>query len=396
MRLSLLLISFYGAAVSSTRCTTPTLRKEIRELSPDELTRLTNAVNQLHHTRHPTINNLSQYEYFTKIHFENVPNAHEVPAFLPWHRHFLRKFEVALQAVDPSVSLPYWDWSLDSQQPHRSVVLTPAYFGGNGERTRDGCLMEGPFGNWTLRYPTPHCLRRTYDQGDRVSALSYPEELLLYLNQAKFSDFSLLVEEKHAYPHLFVGGKRGDFRPMWSPNDPLFFLHHTFIDYIWFLWQRRHPSANPYEGDRYRMLAGPDDVLVPFHDVKVRSLLDTASDAYCYTYSEEYPRLTYSRCPTKRVKQRAREELNSNMFINGPLQNSTMQEALVYLRERYGGKELNGQPKLTPVGPFSMQEIKEIGFTMPHEVKSNSDDSVELVGLLNRTPKFRSLARFHH
>lgn len=39
--------------------------------------------------------------------------GHRSPSFLPWHRRFLLQFEEALQAIDPTVNLPYWDWTAD-------------------------------------------------------------------------------------------------------------------------------------------------------------------------------------------------------------------------------------------------------------------------------------------
>src|SRR5690242_3067160 len=45
--------------------------------------------------------------------FRNV--AHRGPAFGPWHREMLRRFELDLQAEVAGVTLPYWDWASDSQ-----------------------------------------------------------------------------------------------------------------------------------------------------------------------------------------------------------------------------------------------------------------------------------------
>src|SRR2546422_11429366 len=40
---------------------------------------------------------------------------HRSPTFLLWHREMLRRFELDLQAIDSSVTVPYWDWTVDNQ-----------------------------------------------------------------------------------------------------------------------------------------------------------------------------------------------------------------------------------------------------------------------------------------
>src|SRR5690606_6643010 len=77
--------------------------------------------------------------------------GHRSPSFLPWHRRFLLEFERALQSVDASVALPYWDWTTDSSV--RSSLWAPDFLGGSG-RNRDGRVTDGPFaastGNWPI------------------------------------------------------------------------------------------------------------------------------------------------------------------------------------------------------------------------------------------------------
>ena len=31
-----------------------------------------------------------------------------------------------------------------------------------------------------------------------------------------------------------------------SPNDPVFFLHHCYIDLLWEQWRKQHPTSDPY------------------------------------------------------------------------------------------------------------------------------------------------------
>src|SRR5437899_1720758 len=78
---------------------------------------------------------------------------HGNPTFLPWHRELLRRLELDLQAVDSSVTIPYWDWTVDASPS--SSLWHPDFLGGDG-RAHDGRVMDGPFaydaGHWPLKY----------------------------------------------------------------------------------------------------------------------------------------------------------------------------------------------------------------------------------------------------
>ncbi|KAJ9059829.1 hypothetical protein DSO57_1037458 [Entomophthora muscae] len=365
----------------------PVVRREIRELSSQELRKLTNAINQLHKQ--------GKYEEFTKIHLDNTAFAHEMPEFLPWHRYFIRKFEMALQEIDPSVSLPYWDWSLDSQAPHLSKVLTPSMYGGNGKK--DKCVQDGPFANWQMTVPDKHCLRRDFDRGANIQPFGYPEEINLFLNEPRFSDFSRLLEDKHAYPHLFIGGDRGDLNPMWSPNDPIFYLHHTFMDLLWSKWQERHPNSDPYEGKRYNLKRTPKDKFTPWKNITVESTFDIKNSFYCYTYPE-YPRPVFAASATEEHKIEVKKSINTNPFLNGFLKNTTIIPALDLLREKVAASLktkaiVKSNHELRVAGPFTDKWIKSFEFNLK-EFRMNSDNSILLAQLLNQLEGFESLASF--
>ncbi|KAK9701190.1 hypothetical protein K7432_011830 [Basidiobolus ranarum] len=75
-----------------------TIRKEIRQLTNSERNAFINAVN--------TLKRNGKYDELVSIHLNYVPYAHSTPAFFPWHRNYIKTFELALQKVNPRVTLP--------------------------------------------------------------------------------------------------------------------------------------------------------------------------------------------------------------------------------------------------------------------------------------------------
>ncbi|SOR76974.1 Tyrosinase [Streptomyces chartreusis NRRL 3882] len=97
-----------------------TVRKNQSALTPDEKRRFVAALLELKRS--------GRYDEFVTTHNAFIVSdtddgertGHRSPSFLPWHRRFLLEFERALQSVDPSVALPYWDWSVD-RSPRASL-----------------------------------------------------------------------------------------------------------------------------------------------------------------------------------------------------------------------------------------------------------------------------------
>jgi tyrosinase len=80
-------------------------------------------------------------------------------------------------------------------------------------------------------------------------------------------------------------------------SDPVFFLHHTQIDRLWYLWQQEDPEARytDYSGiktqDQFDGTIPPpssiDDVLPMLglaDDLTVKDVMSTTVGPFCYSY----------------------------------------------------------------------------------------------------------------
>src|SRR5215210_2375895 len=188
----------------------------------------------------------------------NPDVAHGGPAFYPWHRECLRRFELQLQAVDPTVTIPYWDPTVDNSPS--SSLWASDFMGGNGEGSTYE-VMTGPFaystGTWTLNVTDnrrqPPYLRRAF--GVKVATLPSATTLNSTLNRVPYDaspwntqtsttqSFRKSSETSvHNRVHNWVGGT---MQGASSPNDPVFWLLHCVLDRHWARWQKMHPTE-PY------------------------------------------------------------------------------------------------------------------------------------------------------
>ncbi|MDB9527114.1 tyrosinase family protein [Oscillatoria sp. CS-180] len=244
--------------------------------------------------------------------------AHRGPAFLPWHREFILRFEQDLQGVlsDPDFGLPYWDWAADaslpdSTDPLRVTAWRNDLLGGDGSGANNH-VTTGPFAHdpgdpdsWTIVSspgdPAPFLKRTlgrqvptlgTQDQVNAALAVSSYDESPWDTSSAASQSFRNHLEGfvpsppgLHNRGHVWVGGS---MLPGTSPNDPVFFLHHCNVDRIWALWQACNPTV-PYIPDNSVADAPPghrlNDRMFPWTgptDRRIADLLDIATLGYSY------------------------------------------------------------------------------------------------------------------
>ncbi|MDT3671468.1 MAG: tyrosinase family protein [Aromatoleum sp.] len=229
----------------------------------------------------------SRYDDFVYIHEQSMAGhppadpgphpGHKGPLFFPWHREFLRQFENALRGVagDPSICLPYWDFSRDQAPADPGYPFIDDFLGGDGTGAGDA-VETGPFAfanGWTLTLGSSDRLQRNF--GGSTPSLPTSAAVTGALaestydspsydwNVAGADSFRNLVEgwvgpqggpNMHNRVHVWIGGS---MLPATSPNDPVFFLNHAKEDELWAVWMQKYPAVPHYlPNDGYAIPAG--------------------------------------------------------------------------------------------------------------------------------------------
>jgi tyrosinase-like protein len=183
------------------------IRKNYRSLTDGERDRFVQA---LFHVKSTGV--VDQLAEIHARHFNH--GIHRSSHFLPWHREMLLRFEDALRTHHPDVTIPYWDSTVDRSP---SDPLWSNYFLGQFDSAwgLNRALGSGPLS--TQQEVEANQGRSTYDT-------FWPE----------------LENPIHNRPHVWVEGVMAMAA---SPGDPVFYLHHCWIDMLWARWQLAHPGA---------------------------------------------------------------------------------------------------------------------------------------------------------
>ncbi|CAI4226184.1 unnamed protein product [Auanema sp. JU1783] len=216
------------------------LRKEYRMMTDNERSRWNSAVVQLKRS--------GEYDRISVMHRQvgSSSGAHSGPGFLPWHREYMKRIEIAVRMIDPGIAMPYWDSVLDSYlpDPRDSIMFTPSFM---GEIDGAGQVSRGAFAGFRTLEGRPNIIRRPATEGRLFSEtninnlLSQTEiqNVLAYTAPQSGCPFRPnfgALEYSHSSIHLWIGG---DMKPpSTSANDPIFFLHHCFVDFVWEMWRQ--------------------------------------------------------------------------------------------------------------------------------------------------------------
>lgn len=271
--------------------------------------------------------------------------------FVVFHRLFLLKFENSLLAVDPAISgLPYWDIQEGLEEVFGPNSLSFGSVPGTGPNSE---VIDGAFADWKISSYDPQVeeehdlyegfgdifsnatgttmLRTTgvlteslvryptCDGAQDMGVLAYtPENYETCVSQTNFAQFNWCLDTEsanwvHGAAHFLIGStdsdlygfgcpwfsppnmtasgvRQGDYIDKFtSPNDPIFWLHHAFLDRISLEFMKRNQDqANQYWGFK----ASSENGTVP-EVVEGTFLDDVISSAWPFegdiVYSEDAP-----------------------------------------------------------------------------------------------------------
>ncbi|MGH8906692.1 MAG: tyrosinase family protein [Egibacteraceae bacterium] len=260
------------------------IRKSAVDLTSSERDQLLEAIIRLKHRPVPNgPAGVSRYDQFVALHGavfavlapglppgETVNFGHWNIGFCAWHRQYLREFEKALQAEVAGVTIPYWDWT--DHVGAVNTLFTPEFLGS----LRVGA--PGPVSDGVLRNPVPPAQRPVWwpagadgypihpllDDGfgqalargsvgvgwpPSTAGITQLEQLVIaqpgvhplwYFWLVLEQGHPQIVARTHNTGHNFIGGHMsGGF----SPNDPVFWLHHANVDRLWANWQAGRLAA---------------------------------------------------------------------------------------------------------------------------------------------------------
>jgi tyrosinase len=260
--------------------------------------------------------------------------AHASPGFLPWHRLLVLLFERGMQEVSGKrIPLPYWNWT---EHESAEAVFTEDFMGPRrGDPKQNYVMSAGPFRKdaFTINVRSAPSedpgqsrhLVRAYSVAAndffKAIAPNLPDarelEEAMALNTYDVAPFDISADHNQSFRgqlegwqgfksiacsvdgveapvpgdapklllhnrvHYFVGGSFmvgdqvwfGSVKTHCSPNDPVFFLHHAFVDKIWADWMARHgrqylpASSIPRRQGAVAATPGKNTPLPPFDRV---------------------------------------------------------------------------------------------------------------------------------
>jgi tyrosinase len=214
------------------------VRKNAQTLSPAERDRFVAAFGTLNG------GGAGRFRDFRDMHvFAATAEAHGNVGFLPWHRAYLLDLERELQAIDPSVALPYWRF--DQAAPN---VFTREFMGVSNAAGTVEFAAGHPFNTWRTDGALGISRQPFFATGSAPPGLRTETQTLALggaAPNALYAGFAIMEGNPHGSAHTRFGGFISAIPS--AARDPLFFMLHANVDRLWAKWQWVHRRTSPDE-----------------------------------------------------------------------------------------------------------------------------------------------------
>lgn len=293
---------------------------------------------QLDPTVYPGATN--KFEDYAAIHIARSLNIHVSGFFLTWHRLYLQVWYNDLQnTCGYKGPMPYWAWPETAGDLQTSPVFDGSATSMSGDGlanntgpiglgpnftiphgTGGGCVTSGPFANYQTTFApidigvalsggplpatafdyNPTCLVRDLNsyvantwttQAEVDAALASPD--IATFQAAINGNVTGGNLGLHLGAHFSVGGIASNLFS--SPQDPIWYLLHSYMDKVYTTWQDENPDAAlGVSGTETFSNVPPSanvtaDTYEPdwgyfYPSVQVGDLLNTTAGPFCYRY----------------------------------------------------------------------------------------------------------------
>jgi tyrosinase len=174
------------------------------------------------------------YRDFRDMHTDiTTREMHGDAGFLPWHRAYVLDLERALQAIDATVTVPYWRF--DQPAPN---LFTLDFMGASNSEQVAVFRPGHPLEQWVTDRQPGITRGLDFDINGPANVIDELSTINLGDDYTTFADEGSGIEiDPHGSAHVSFTEASSLFHIGTAVKDPVFFMLHANVDRLWAKWQ---------------------------------------------------------------------------------------------------------------------------------------------------------------
>ena len=226
----------------------PRIRKPLHTLSESERMLYVNGFREIRKN--------GKLEILSDTHAAEI-EIHKGSSFFFYHAYIIWEAETAIRELGGDYecfSMPYWDYTADAGKED-DPLLFHLNVGGDGDKLNNFCVIDDMNDNswgdleyyWSTDADTcmegeirddndPHCCLKRSVSTSQLLPNSF-DIATVYMENKNFLLFETEIDHFHSWPHFYLAVNIwSQMATAYAPDDPIFFLLHTFTLYQRALW----------------------------------------------------------------------------------------------------------------------------------------------------------------